>query len=438
MIPAAVLDELARSLQGPSDRLRLASTPCALDGFDLVRAAGTWGPATYFSSPRVVIGGIGCAWQVEVEGAGRLEALSGAVAGLPTDLPIPVAFSFLDGLSAPEWEGFPAATARLPEAAVLVRDGRSALVAVLSPGREAGELLDRLGSLESPPPADSATSLVEIVREMPASVDWKATVAHLEAEIRAGRAEKVVLARAVAAAAPIPLRPFELLAHRSGEVGFVFGWQEGDAAFVGASPELLVSRRGKSVRCRPLAGSAPLGAEGAAALLADPVRRREHALVVEDLVTRLGPLVAGLETAADPSVVRAETVQHLATEVSASVAGDVSVLELAAAIHPTAAVAGVPALEALALIAELESFERGWYGGGIGWSSPSGEGEIALGLRCALVRGSRVCLFAGNGIVASSDPAVELAENRLKMEAVLGLVGAAPPPPTTRGRELPS
>ena len=112
--------------------------------------------------------------------------------------------------------------------------------------------------------------------------------------------------------------------------------------------------------------------------------------------------------------------QHLATPVSGTTTA--RVLELADALHPTPAVGGAPRQAALDYIAQAEGIDRGWYAGGIGWTDASGDGEIALGLRCALITGPRATLFAGNGIVAGSDPAMELEETRLKLRPMLELV----------------
>jgi isochorismate synthase EntC len=111
-------------------------------------------------------------------------------------------------------------------------------------------------------------------------------------------------------------------------------------------------------------------------------------------------------------------VQHLVTHIEGSPANGISVLGFAGALHPTPAVGGVPLEEALARIGKLEAIDRGWYAGGIGWVSGDGDGEIAVALRCALLRGGVSHLYAGNGIVADSDPDLELEETRWKFRAL--------------------
>jgi len=96
-----------------------------------------------------------------------------------------------------------------------------------------------------------------------------------------------------------------------------------------------------------------------------------------------------------------------------------SALELAAALHPTPAVAGTPTPSALEVIAALEPFDRGCYAGPVGWVGADGDGEWALALRCAELAGERATLFAGAGIVPDSDPALELDETERKFRAFL-------------------
>jgi menaquinone-specific isochorismate synthase len=94
-------------------------------------------------------------------------------------------------------------------------------------------------------------------------------------------------------------------------------------------------------------------------------------------------------------------------------------LDLVAALHPTPAVAGEPRKEALDAIDELEPFERGRYAGPVGWVDADGDGEWAIALRCAELRGDRAVLYAGAGIVAGSDPLLELDETERKFRAFL-------------------
>jgi menaquinone-specific isochorismate synthase len=115
---------------------------------------------------------------------------------------------------------------------------------------------------------------------------------------------------------------------------------------------------------------------------------------------------------------RLANVQHLATRVTGRLRAPVHALELAGRLHPTAAVGGMPQQDALAMIAELETIDRGRYAGPVGWVDADGDGELAIALRCAELDGARARLFAGAGIVADSLPESELEETRLKLRAM--------------------
>ena len=136
-----------------------------------------------------------------------------------------------------------------------------------------------------------------------------------------------------------------------------------------------------------------------------------------DALERLAPLVSGLHRSPTPQLHRFPTVQHLATPITGTTRA--RLLEVAEALHPTAAVGGFPRDAAVRLIARLERIERGWYAGGIGWTGASGDGEIAVTLRCAVLRGEVAVAYAGCGIVADSLPAAELEETRLKLRPML-------------------
>jgi salicylate biosynthesis isochorismate synthase/menaquinone-specific isochorismate synthase len=112
-------------------------------------------------------------------------------------------------------------------------------------------------------------------------------------------------------------------------------------------------------------------------------------------------------------------IQHLGAAIRAQLASPVGAIELAGALHPTPAVGGEPVSPAMDLIPALEGMDRGWYAGPVGWTDSTGDGEFCVALRCALLRGRRAHCYAGCGIVRDSDPAAELAESEVKLEAML-------------------
>ena len=258
--------------------------------------------------------------------------------------------------------------------------------------------------------------------------EWIEAVGEALESIRTGVLEKVVLARDVHLWSRDPFRIDQILHDLRHEFPtcFVFVVDR----LIGASPELLLERRGASVRSRALAGTArrdpnpALDAELGRALMGSKKDRHEHELARDSVITALQPHCSRLDAPDSPSILRLENVQHLATEVSGELrAGPEStpphVLDLLADLHPTAALGGRPRQEALDAIRELEGMPRGRYGGPVGWCNNAGDGEFAIAIRCAEVAEARARLFAGAGIVAGSLPESELNETWLKLRAMM-------------------
>jgi menaquinone-specific isochorismate synthase len=253
---------------------------------------------------------------------------------------------------------------------------------------------------------------------------WRAAVRAALAEVGSGRLDKVVLAREAAVEADRPFPRAELLRRlraRPGGSTYLYACD----GFVGASPELLVRRRGRLAVSRPMAGTVPqgdgaaAGADGLARLTGSPKEAVEHRLVVDAVAEGLAKVADRVEVGR-PEVVRLATVAHLATEITADLTGPLpSALELAGLLHPTPAVGGAPRDAALAAIAALEPFDRGRYAGPVGWVDRAGDGEWAVALRCASLAGRRADLIAGAGIVPGSDPDTEWAETEHKLRAML-------------------
>jgi isochorismate synthase len=273
------------------------------------------------------------------------------------------------------------------------------------------------------------------LRADPEPETYLAAVREAVRRIRAGHLRKVVLARTVLVAADRALDPKQLLwrlrAVDPDCTTFAVpelepGRPEPVGELVGATPELLVAKRGREVLAIPLAGSAPRygdperDAASAAGLLASRKDREEHALVVEDVAAALEPLCEELHHPHEPDPLGTANVWHLSTPFRGRLRSSVrSVLDLVAALHPTAAVGGSPREAARAALAELEPIDRGWYAGPVGWVDADGDGRWAIALRCAELTGTTARVFAGAGIVADSDPAAELEETERKFRALL-------------------
>jgi isochorismate synthase len=313
---------------------------------------------------------------------------------------------------------------------LFVRDGGTNGV-VLAPGVEQAELDALVGDNGDD---RCARRTLHIARDVDRE-HWLWSVGAIAAAVRAGHYEKAVLAasreleadgRIDVGAALARLRDGYPYCH-------VFSFSAGDGVFLGASPELLVSLRDGVVRSLGLAGSmrrdadADVDARLGEALLASAKDRIEHETVVRALRESLAPLTTDLRAPNQPSLLKLRNIQHLATEVTGRAAAGVDVLSLVHGLHPTPAVCGYPRATARAVIEAHETFDRGWYAGPIGWLDAAGDGEFAVALRSALVRGSRAWLFAGAGIMGDSRPADELAEIEMKFMPLAGALAGGTP-----------
>ena len=279
----------------------------------------------------------------------------------------------------------------------------------------------------APPPGPPVSAGAFSVRPgVPVQTYLDAVVAGRD-EVRAGRLTKVVIARDIVVEADRPLDVHAILLRLRAAFGSSHRYSVD--GFVGASPELLVARDGDVVRSHPLAGTAArtgdpsADARLAAALIASTKDQVEHRVVIDVVHETLLPWCSYLDWEPEPSIVTVANVQHLGTLIEGRLSAPApNVLELALALSPTPALGGHPRAEALALIGAVEGFERGRYGGAVGWVDAAGNGTWAVAIRCAEISGARARLFAGGGIVADSDPSAELAETQAKLQAMLSAI----------------
>ncbi|WP_419855082.1 isochorismate synthase [Candidatus Poriferisodalis sp.] len=243
--------------------------------------------------------------------------------------------------------------------------------------------------------------------------------------IAEGGLDKVVTARELHIASGLePIAVLNRLRARYPScVTFAFG--RGAQTFFGATPEQLVHFDGLRLQTDALAGSGPRvgdparDADLAAELQRDPKELTEHAMVVTDVRDTLRACGAALDAPSPTGVMELRRIMHLHTPISGRAPAGTSVLQLAGALHPTAAVAGLARRIARDWISEHEGFERGWYAAPVGWTTLDGRGEFRVALRCALTDPAETRLFAGGGIVEGADPDAELTETNIKLEALL-------------------
>jgi salicylate biosynthesis isochorismate synthase len=399
------------------------------------------------------IAGVGSAWEIVSRGADRFTDLERGCAEVsrarlssePPDLPSGAGPVWVGGMAfapaggaAPQWSSLPPALALMPELTLSRSSAGShlTLAAVVGPGASPGSLHSRLRSrvealrgrglpLLDPHPAGEAA-----IRSVRPPGTYEAAVARATELIRGGELEKIVLAREVvveAAAAHDPAALYGALRELFPSC-FCFCVGTPEAAFLGASPELLVRRSGAVAATAALAGSSRRSADPAVddhlgeQLLRSAKDRHEHEIVSRRIERALRPHSVWVEAAGEPAVVKVANIQHLATPIHAQLSEPRSALELAGILHPTPAVGGEPRDAAISAIPGLERMDRGWYAGPVGWMDTAEDGELCVGLRSALLRDRTAHLYAGGGIVAESDPAAELQETEVKLEALLPLL----------------
>ena len=317
------------------------------------------------------------------------------------------------------------------------RDMSVVIVPKVVLGRRGGQSWITTIGIGAADPAE--LSPVTAVPEAPASVtwsggsreraDWEAGVAEAITRINAGEIDKVVLARDVIAEVEGELDPRYLLANLA--ASYPSTWTFSVDGLIGATPELLVRRTGDLVTSRVLAGTvSKLGderrdASRASALLDSDKDLEEHEYAVNSVARALAAHCTDLDVPSTPHVLPLANVQHLATDVTGRLADGASVLALAAALHPTAAVWGTPTERAFALVRDLEGRDRGRYAGPVGWFDSHGDGEFGIALRCAEIdpEAGRLRAFAGCGIVAGSSPELEWAEADAKLIPIRTALG---------------
>ena len=276
----------------------------------------------------------------------------------------------------------------------------------------------------APPPAPSAAAFT--VSALTPVDTYLNAVGTARDAVRSGLLTKVVIARDVLVESDRPIDIHSVLLRLRASFGSSYRYSVD--GLIGASPELLVAVAGDVVRSHPLAGTTPRTGDPATderlavALVASMKDQVEHRVVIEVVHDTLLPWCSYLDWEAEASIVPVANVQHLGSAVEGRLSDPTpTVVELVRALSPTPALGGHPRDAALRLIADVEGFERGRYGGAVGWVDAHGNGTWAVAIRCAELSPDRrrARLFAGGGIVADSDPAAELGETQAKLQAML-------------------
>jgi isochorismate synthase len=456
-------DRLQRHLSTAAKRARQRQAP-VLAGVSVRVDAGVDPAATVVASRRAdepwfvmeqpdrsgsAVAALGCSVALDAEGPDRFrvvarrwrELIAAAVVDPPAGPrgsgPVAVGgFAFAErGGSAHHWQGFAPASLHVPELALARRGDEvwMSVTALVAPNDDAdvrlAELVERTeGLVDRPLPLLDPDPVGghQVVGAMPPE-HYLGAVARAVERIRDGRLEKIVLAREVHVHASQPHQAAAVLGvlRDAFPSCYVFCVGRGERAFLAASPELLIRRDGLRAGTLALAGSTRRSADPAVddhlgeQLLRSEKDRGEQQIVTTRIVRALRPQSVWVTAAEEPEVIRMANIQHLATPIRAQLASPVPVVELVGLLHPTPAVGGEPLAVAAPMIPELEGLDRGWYAGPVGWTDANEDGEFCVALRSALLHGPVARCFAGVGVVADSDPAAELAETEIKLQALL-------------------
>ena len=326
-----------------------------------------------------------------------------------------------------EWSAFSAYRFVLPRFELHKDDTETTLVCNLVLPRDtddASKIVQEIEDLPLPEGASGAVLPAAVLREdSPDLQGWRENVERVLSAFSEGRLGKVVLARRAEFGFDGNLDPMLLLESLKAATPGCFHFYaepESGRAFLGASPERLFRRDGRSVESEAVAGTRPRGVSTADDeglrydLLHSAKDLSELSYVSKGIREALEPLCEELEIEEHVSEMKLARRRHLRSKVRGTIREGVTDAALLDAMHPTPAVGGHPRGEALEEIRALEPFDRGWYAGPVGWIGTE-ESEFAVGIRSGLVRGQTLALFSGAGIVAGSVPAEEWAEIEQKI-----------------------
>jgi len=313
------------------------------------------------------------------------------------------------------WRAYGSYRFFLPRFELCLRGGKGSLACNLRLSRgKASSLSTILAELDALlfPRAERDAKMPRLVKreDTPDRATWGQNLNRALASLEQGVYTKIVLARKSALEFDSKLNPFILLRSLKTATKDCFHFcfvPETATAFIGASPERLYARDGRNLKTEALAGTRPRGSNRKTdeqlgqELLQSEKDIREHRLVVDGIREALSPLCQTLQAEDGVRLLRLSQSQHLLSAFQAKLNGGITDGQLLGRLHPTPAVGGYPTTNAVAEIKRLESFDRGWYAGPIGWVGRD-KAEFAVAIRSGLVEESRLYLFAGAGIVKGS------------------------------------
>lgn len=352
-------------------------------------------------------------------------------------------FSFFDHIKDELWNAFKPASFTVPKW-MIVKDGKFTLATIGveleaydSPDELSDYLQQQIGNIkrtinlntksnQRKPTTSSFNTFLPKNGE--GYNKWISSVRKAKKLIEQKSFQKLVLARQVSVSRNTDITPTQVLNKLRQQYtncyNFLIHRPDGET-FLGSTPERLGAFRNKLLLTDALAGSIQRGKTA----MEDTIFEKylsgsskdlnEHNFVVKDIEERLEPFVHSLTRSSQPEIKKLSNVQHLYTPIRAKLKDDITMLEVIGQLHPTPAVGGYPWQDAAEYIDELESFDRGWYAGPVGWFNAKGNGEFAVAIRSGLLTEKQAHFFAGCGIVSNSNPEKEWKETNLKLKPML-------------------
>ncbi len=297
--------------------------------------------------------------------------------------------------------------------------------------QELFDLLDRLKFPSGPRLFDSQRISIVKRNDAPNLVDWSHSVEAALSQIRASHCEKIVLARQSHFQLNKSPDPFDLLnqLRQQAPHAYHFGWQDSQGpAFLSITPERLFKRKRQNLESEALAGTRPRGQNAyhdeqlTHELFHDTKEVREHLVVLRFMEERFSDHCRVVERLSHLEPLRLKHVQHLQSRLQGRLLDEVTDAQLLSSLHPTPAVCGLPQIVARTQINNLESFDRGWYAGPVGYVSKQ-QSEFAVGIRSGVLEGDSLTVYTGAGIVEGSDPDREWQELDHKLRSWEALLG---------------
>ena len=265
-------------------------------------------------------------------------------------------------------------------------------------------------------------------RDIPDKKKYSETIFSVLGAIRPGKVEKAVISRShhvKVGQGFSAVSAIQILRNMYPKcTNFMYSFPD-EGIFFGSTPELLVRLKEKYIETEALAGTIARGRNMeedrllAETLFDSHKEREEHQFVIEQIKRKLEKLIPDLSFSNEPQILKLKNVQHLHTPISGNLKNGDNILSLVKQLHPTPAVAGTPTDKALDIIQRVETHDRGWYSGPVGWIDTKGDGEFCVALRSALVKDEEAHVFAGGGIVSESLPDQEWEETELKLQPIL-------------------